>query len=190
MTVPAVIAAQQGASAAASLANAAISVWAVADDIGNDSLTKFLKPAFLHFRSYIDGALETEEVLPDILKTMHTICTGLVLNAFKMQQFVVDGKRVRDLLNTVSVEAVEHYESIVGSFEHFAAMELSVGVNSTTNGTEISIDAEPVNPMIIHGGNVASKYVMQPEDTKLPIGTTIEVTIGNPNDPSLSLIHI
>ena len=75
------------------------------------SLAQFVKPTLIESPCFIQDSIAEETVLNDILKNLYNVYVGYVITALQMNTIIKDGRRVRDILSTVSttVDVTEHF---------------------------------------------------------------------------------
>ena len=169
------------------------------------SLTQYTKQTTLRSRVYIDDSLRDEEVLPGLVKALHTMYTGLILNALQLSQFVTQGKTVQDFIGTVATESMADYRDVSqdltalqGSLEKFTTDEskkiLAVGdAEKEYTGDELKTEynkrkAEALSKLgkPEQTPDVSLKEVKITPTEIVPIGKLIEVTLTNPDHPDKS----
>lgn len=74
------------------------------------SLPKFTKQSIVAAPCFIQRSIAEESVINDIIKNLYNLYVGYIICALEMDQMIVGGKRVRDIMNTVST--VGAFESI------------------------------------------------------------------------------
>lgn len=75
------------------------------------SLAQFVKPTLIESPCFIQDSIAEEAVLNDILKNLYNVYVGYVITALQMNTIIKDGRKVRDILSTVSttVDVAEHF---------------------------------------------------------------------------------
>ena len=76
------------------------------------SLTEHTKQTTLRSRVYIDNSLADQDVIPNVVRALHTMYTGLILNALNLSQFVTSGKTVQDFVGSVATESFAPYRDV------------------------------------------------------------------------------
>lgn len=81
-----------------------------ARNASTNSLSKFTKASIVEAPCFIQDSIAEESVINDIIKNLYNIYIGYIICALQMEQQVIDGRRVRDVLTTVSTQGA--FESI------------------------------------------------------------------------------
>lgn len=192
---------------AETLVNFAESIFNGAVDARNNSLTGHLKSTILPGRVYIDEGAASEDVVPDLLRSLHLFYAGLIMNALQMNQVVLGSKTIKDLLNVVATESARDdwfggvykeigaaLESMIGGLEAIIPnpgdiVDPETGQVPTTDDPNKDKDKgknKPATPKLPenNGPRVgSSKEITLSNDVTLPLSKIVEVVLGNPNDP-------
>ncbi len=73
------------------------------------ALPHFIKPALIESPCFIQTSLAEEPIINDILKNLYNVYIGYILCALQMNDLVSGGRRVRDIIETVSTEGFKPY---------------------------------------------------------------------------------
>jgi hypothetical protein len=169
------------------LEDAASKLFNVADATGNNSLTAYGKVGRISSRVYIDGSVAADPVITDICKTVITQYCGLILTAMQFNQFVSNGVTVQDLLRPVATEDMKPHHDIVASFGidsdrlFVDGIQSAAGVNATNS--KILANKQNQKPPVKKTEANPSVNGKISEDTNIPAGKVIELTLTNPNNP-------
>lgn len=155
------------------------------------SLIGYTRQTTLRSRVYIDSSLIDEEVIPKIVRAVHTMYAGLILNALHLNQFVTQGKTVQDLLGTVSTEAFVPYHNVSADIAGLAASLESVKDNKhckiaafeSLDSTTVE-DSEDTKTKKSEDFKTSDVTVAPP--TIAPVGKILEVELTNPDNPKAS----
>lgn len=173
------------------------------------SLTGYTKQATLRSRVYIDGALANEPIIPQVIRSIHTMYAGLILTALQLNQFVTSGKTVQDFVGTVATEAFDEpyhdvrsdLEDLLVGLEVLSADEAKKKINDVMNDPQYELhdvakEAErrqkeslktlgiPPKPSAADVKTISEVRVAPPEIAS--VGKLIEVTLTNPDNPGAS----
>lgn len=156
-------------SAVSVLMKTAMSVLSGFKDANVQSLSEYTKQSTISARAYIDGNLQGEPIVVDILRACQTTYISQVINALQLNTLVTAGKTVRELLNVVATES-ELVDDI-----YVERNDLLVALEAADFGTgKIPKDTGSVKDVTIPAEN-------------LPAGRVIEITLTDPNNKDSSI---
>lgn len=177
-------AAAAGATKLLEAAAVAFKPGGAADVAKNVSLTQYLSKTILVSRVYIDGAIAHDDVIPNIVRAGQTIYVSLILNALQLDRLVTKTASVKELLRTVSTEALctEHVD-LADKFALHCGLESAVNVANENAASEDQSDDETPTmddrtKRILNG-----KAVEADKSGMIPMGRQIEVELANPDHP-------
>ena len=148
------------------------------------SLPAFLKRAVIESRVYITREAAREECINDLLYCINVMYAGWCMTALSMNQ-MVQGSRIRDILNTVATESFEQnfhksLDQAFAAFESFKSRKTPFTM-AEAGGVIPNIDEETDTNV---GGGAGVSTVEFPKDYRLISGIVIDVSfaIGGAND--------
>ena len=155
------------------------------------SLTHSLRKTMITSRIYIDGTIGMDPVVPDIIRSSHTLYTSLILNALQIDQLVSNGNTVGELLNTISTEHLQapHLDT-AELFQKFCGTEANYG--SPSAGYKPPHGGQPTPSVTPEAQKYFGSALVKQDDTgHLPYGRMIEVEFRAPSakkdDPSVKV---
>lgn len=186
-----------------------------ATDMSKVSLTEFTKPMRLSSRVYIDSGISSQDVITDVIKTVHNQYAAFVLAAIQLSQYVTQSKTIQDILKVVATEDYKVHESVVDTL--FESSTEAIGPqnipgtppsfippNHPPNFVPPGTKQNPVNnpppppkaqpavkpavkEPIRKTETAEGKIVQLSGDNHIPSGKVLEVTIASPNNPGASM---
>ena len=111
-----------------------------ARDISKTSLAQFTRPLLIESPNFMQESLSEEPVVNDVLKNLYNVYIGYILVALQMDELVVGGRKVRDVLRPVSTAGVLEQ---MGEF--IDTRVLLNGLHGSTEAVHKHLDWE-VNP--------------------------------------------
>ena len=104
----------------------------IVKEMQHHSLAHDLKTTMVSARVYIDGAIASDKICTEVIRSAHSLYISLIINALQMDELVDGIHTVKELLKTVSsesyVSATESFTDEIGmndilSFESLSDME-------------------------------------------------------------------
>jgi len=84
-----------------------------AADTMNTSLFGYARKAIICSRVFIEDTIAGEDVMPDLMKNIMNLYTGLIVTSMNMSQNIVGSRTMRDYMSVVATEAYQ--EALYGS---------------------------------------------------------------------------
>lgn len=106
---------------------------------GSASLTQYAKNTVITGRTYIEDTLASEDVMLPLMGTLNQIYCGYVITALGINQYVADGRTVREMLSVVSTEAYVDVLDVVAS--DFGKVDMNAKVEGM-EATVLNIDSD------------------------------------------------
>jgi hypothetical protein len=79
---------------------------------GQTSLAQFVRPTLIESPCFIQDSIVEENVLNDILKNLYNVYVGYIITALQMNAILKDGRKVKDIISTVST-SLESLEAFI-----------------------------------------------------------------------------
>lgn len=84
-------------------------------DMNVTSLTAFAKRTLITSRVYVEEQLSNEEITYKLLKVLNSIYSGFVMCAMGLNNLVMGGRTIRDMLNPIATENFVKFNDLIAS---------------------------------------------------------------------------
>lgn len=160
------------------------------EDYTSVSLTQYTKKCTINSRTFIQRECSDCEALPDTMRVMMNLYTGLILTAVNMNMLVNDSHTIRDMMSIVATEALKNPAEM-----YYTAQELLKGY---ADSGELVV---PMQPKMLVGdfdsiestqkevdATSGGKIIEYPREVDIPSGRIIEVKFGDPRKASVAAL--
>lgn len=151
-----------------------------AEDASSMSLSQYTKKCVVNSKVYIQKEIAQEEIVGNLLSTLHNVYIGYILTALQMNTYVQGNKTVRDLMSVVATEDFEgdDYIKITNIGDDFGKTFNTVTLTEKDGTTLVS----PRNTGRSNKVSQQSARVQTSDDTPFPSGKIVEVTFNTVNN--------